>query len=86
MRQSVSFQKRMIEQFVASYGGGYDADSVEQPALRRLLTATQSGERAFDVVLVYSQSKECPEIEVDTSITGQRVVRDLNRNLSLTMV
>ena len=54
--------------------------------MRRLLTATQSDERAIDVVLVYSLSRECPEIEVDTSITGQRVVRDLDRNLSLAMV
>ena len=71
-RHTVSFQERKIEKFVAEDGmqvvasyveGGYDGDGVEQSALQRLLAAAQSGERAFDVVLVYSLPRLSRRIE-----------------------
>ena len=71
-RHTVSFKKRELERFTAEAGmqvvasyveGGYDGDGVEQPGLHRLLPAAQSGERAFDVVLVYSLSRLCRRSE-----------------------
>ena len=67
-----SSQNRKIEQFVAEAGMQVVASHVErgsgsggmkQPALQRLLAAAQSGERAFDVVLVYSLSRLCRRSE-----------------------
>ena len=72
VRHLVSFQKRKIEQFVAEAGmqvvasyveGGSGGGGMKQPALQRLLAAAQSGERAFDVLLVYSLSRLCRRSE-----------------------
>ena len=38
-------------------------DALDKPALQRLLAAAQSGDRAFDVVLVYSLSRLSCRIE-----------------------
>ena len=63
---SVSAQKQMMEQHAAEAGGrvsnwyvdeGYGGRSTERPALQRLLAEAQSGERAFDVVLVPEWSR-----------------------------
>ena len=63
---SVSAQKQMMEQCAAEAGGkvsdwyvdeGYSDRSVERPALLRLMAPVQSGERAFDVVLVWKWSR-----------------------------
>ena len=62
---SVSAQKQVMEQYAAEAGGQVsdwyvdeaDGRSMERPALQRLLAAAQSGERAFDVVLVGKWSR-----------------------------
>ena len=75
---SVSLQKTEIERCVAEAGGrvsdwyvdeGCSGRSMKRPSLQRLLAAARSGERAFDVVVVYSLSRLCRSFE-DFSVLG----------------
>ena len=71
-RLSVSAQKQMMEQCAAEAGAqvsnwyvdlGYSGRSMERPAFQSLLAAGQSGEPAFDVVLVWKWSRLSCNIE-----------------------
>ena len=44
-----------------------------------VLDSTVGGRRIRALTIVDQFTRECPAIEVDTSITGQRVVRVLDR-------
>ena len=63
---SVAIQKRVIEDFAAGAGvsvmdwyvdQGYGGEDMERPGLQQVLVTAQSGDRPFDVVLVWGLSR-----------------------------